>query len=209
MKPDEALKIATEYLDWSHAVALRPKPRMAPAAPLGGRMMVREMPAENLSAGGLIVIPETAKQRCFEGLLLACGDAAADKLFDQGCELGDHILYGQYVGIREQWDHEIKPGNKKECEHLWTRFGVSMESRAGFLCDHCGAVRVIEPIIIANVDDIAANVDLQVRIENGVVRRYRAEDANGRTRFVTERTQGEASSFEYDNSKEKTDAAAA
>lgn len=183
------------------------KLRKAPAHPLGDRVFVRPFAAESESAGG-IVVPDSAKKRNFAGVLVAVGDKAADKLWDLGVEIGDEIWYGQYAGLIEQWDHIIKDG-KGDCPHdgRWDLVGrdrkewslvhrpdPDMQLRE---CGQCGALKLSESIIIMSVDDCTCDVDLLVRLETGDMRRERATDTEGRTRYVIERGEKRKDSFEY------------
>lgn len=68
--------------------------------PLGDRVVVQPLEAENKSKGG-IVIPDTAKEKPQEGKIVAVGKG---KILDSGTlqalevKVGDKILYGKYSG---------------------------------------------------------------------------------------------------------------
>ena len=68
--------------------------------PLGDRIVVRPMEAQEVTKGG-IVLPETAKEKPQEGKVVAVGKG---KVLDSGnvhpleLKAGDRILYGKYSG---------------------------------------------------------------------------------------------------------------
>ncbi len=68
--------------------------------PLGDRIVVKPLEAEEKTKGG-IVIPDTAKEKPQEGKVLAVGKG---KVLDSGnvqapeVKVGDRVLYGKYSG---------------------------------------------------------------------------------------------------------------
>lgn len=68
--------------------------------PLGDRVVVQPLEAENKSKGG-IVLPDTAKEKPQEGKVIAVGKG---KILDSGTlqalevKVGDKVLYGKYSG---------------------------------------------------------------------------------------------------------------
>ena len=76
--------------------------------PLGERIVVRPIPKEEVSKGG-IVLPETAKERPQEGEVLAVGPG---KLTDDGkrpgmeVRVGDRVIYPRYAGMETKVDDE-------------------------------------------------------------------------------------------------------
>ncbi len=68
--------------------------------PLGDRLIVQRLEKEQFSAGG-IVIPDTAKEKPSEGLIVAVGPG---KHLDNGdlrgldVKAGDKVLFGKYAG---------------------------------------------------------------------------------------------------------------
>ena len=68
--------------------------------PLGDRIVVKTLEAEERTKGGL-VLPDTAKERPQEGKVIAVGKG---KLLDDGSvktlevKSGDKVLYGKYSG---------------------------------------------------------------------------------------------------------------
>ncbi|HOP47431.1 MAG TPA: co-chaperone GroES [Desulfobacteraceae bacterium] len=68
--------------------------------PLQDRVIVRRMQEEEKTKGG-IIIPDTAKEKPIEGVVVAVGDG---KLLDNGKKMplevkeGDRILFGKYAG---------------------------------------------------------------------------------------------------------------
>lgn len=78
--------------------------------PLGDRIVVQALEAEEITKGG-IILPETAKEKPHEGKIVAVGRG---KVLDNGhiqaleLKAGDRILYGKYSGS------EIKTKDGKE-----------------------------------------------------------------------------------------------
>ena len=68
--------------------------------PLGDRIVVKPLEAENKSKGG-IVLPDTAKEKPQEAKVIAVGRG---KMLDNGTiqtpevKVGDKVLYGKYSG---------------------------------------------------------------------------------------------------------------
>jgi len=68
--------------------------------PLGDRVIVKPLEAEEKTKGG-IVLPDTAKEKPQEGKIVAVGKG---KYLENGqlqpveVKVGDHILYGKYSG---------------------------------------------------------------------------------------------------------------
>ncbi|MBM3150682.1 MAG: co-chaperone GroES [Chloroflexi bacterium] len=77
--------------------------------PLGSRVLVEPIEQDEITAGG-IVLPETAKEKPQQGLILAIGPGARDedgKRIPMDVEKGDKILFAKYSGT------EIKLDGKK------------------------------------------------------------------------------------------------
>lgn len=182
MDKDALKEKAIAYLDWSDDLTNRPKPKKAPFAPIGERVLIRQRPPETMSR--IIHIPQSAQERPEEGILIAAGDDAADMLFDHGIDQNDHIFYGRHAGLLEEWSHEIAEGESHD--HDWTICPVEIERARAWSCD-CGAIKVTEPMVVMNRKDVLGSVDLQVRLETGQTLRRIAHAENGATRFVTER----------------------
>jgi chaperonin GroES len=68
--------------------------------PLGDRVVIKPLEAENKTKGG-IVLPDTAKEKPQEGKVVAVGKG---KVLDNGSfqapevKVGDKVLYGKYSG---------------------------------------------------------------------------------------------------------------
>ena len=77
--------------------------------PLGNRVLVEPIEQDEVTAGG-IVIPDTAKEKPQQGMILAVGPGARD---DEGKRIpldvakGDKVLFAKYSGT------EIKVDGKK------------------------------------------------------------------------------------------------
>lgn len=77
--------------------------------PLGSRVLVEPLEQEDITAGG-IVLPETAKEKPQQGLILAIGPGTRDedgKRIPMDVAKGDKILFAKYSGT------EIKLDGKK------------------------------------------------------------------------------------------------
>jgi chaperonin GroES len=77
--------------------------------PLGNRVVVEPLEQEEVTAGG-IVLPDTAKEKPQQGLILAVGPGDRDesgKRIAMDVSKGDKILFAKYSGT------EIKMDGKK------------------------------------------------------------------------------------------------
>ncbi len=63
--------------------------------PLADRVLVEPMEAEQKTAGG-IIIPDTAKEKPQEGVVVAVGPGKKDE--PMTVKTGDKVLYGKYSG---------------------------------------------------------------------------------------------------------------
>ena len=76
--------------------------------PLGDKILVRRLEAEEKTAGG-IVLPDAAKEKPKEGKVIAVGSG---KLLDDGSrgafqvKKGDRILFSSYAGTEVKLDGE-------------------------------------------------------------------------------------------------------
>lgn len=75
--------------------------------PLHGRVIVKRIEAEEKSPGGLI-IPDTAKEKPQEGLVIAVGpgEQKDGKLIPVEVQAGNHVLFGKYSGTEIKLDGE-------------------------------------------------------------------------------------------------------
>ncbi|HPR57866.1 MAG TPA: co-chaperone GroES [Bacteroidales bacterium] len=71
--------------------------------PLADRVVIEPMPAEEKTAGG-IIIPDTAKEKPQRGTVVAVGPGKKDEPLT--VKEGDVVLYGKYAGT------EININNK-------------------------------------------------------------------------------------------------
>lgn len=68
--------------------------------PLGDRVIVKAMEAEEKTKGG-IILPDTAKEKPIEGTIVAAGPGRVSddgKIIKMEVKVGDKILYGKYSG---------------------------------------------------------------------------------------------------------------
>lgn len=63
--------------------------------PLADRVLVEPAPAENKTAGG-IIIPDTAKEKPMRGKIVAVGNGKPEE--PMTVKVGDTVLYGKYAG---------------------------------------------------------------------------------------------------------------
>jgi len=81
---------------------------MANIKPLGDKVLVKRLEAEEKTAGG-IVLPDTAKEKPKEGKIIALGSG---KLLDNGkrggfqVKKGDRVLFTSYAGTEVKVDGE-------------------------------------------------------------------------------------------------------
>ena len=76
--------------------------------PLHDRVLVRRMEEDEKTAGGLI-IPETAKEKPQEGVVMAVGEGArkdSGDLIPMAVSAGDKILFGKWSGTEVKLDGE-------------------------------------------------------------------------------------------------------
>ena len=76
--------------------------------PLHDRVLVRRVESEEKTAGGLI-IPDSAKEKPSEGIVVACGEGArkdSGELIPMAVSEGDKILFGKWSGTEVTVDGE-------------------------------------------------------------------------------------------------------
>lgn len=71
--------------------------------PLADRVLIKPAPAEERTAGG-IIIPDTAKEKPLKGEVLAAGNGTKDE--EMVLKAGDSVLYGKYAGTEVELDGE-------------------------------------------------------------------------------------------------------
>ena len=76
--------------------------------PLGDRILVKRLEAEERTKGG-IVLPDTAKEKTREGVVIAVGEG---RLLDDGkrapfaVKVDDRVLFSSYAGTEVKWEGE-------------------------------------------------------------------------------------------------------
>jgi chaperonin GroES len=91
-------------LDINHFKKLKINTTMAKklsVTPLHDRVIVKPAPAEEKTAGG-IIIPDTAKEKPQRGVVIAAGPGKKDE--PMSVKSGDTVLYGKYAGTEIQID---------------------------------------------------------------------------------------------------------
>jgi chaperonin GroES len=76
--------------------------------PLHDRVVVRRLEGEEKTKGG-IIIPDTAKEKPSEGVVVAVGPGARDdsgKIITPDVKEGDRILFGKWSGTEVKLDGE-------------------------------------------------------------------------------------------------------
>ena len=76
--------------------------------PLHDRVLVRRVEGEEKTAGGLI-IPDSAKEKPAEGVVVACGEGArkdSGELIAMAVSEGDKVLFGKWSGTEVKLDGE-------------------------------------------------------------------------------------------------------
>jgi chaperonin GroES len=76
--------------------------------PLHDRVLVRRIEGEEKTKGGLI-IPDSAKEKPAEGMIVACGDGArkdSGELIEMAVSAGDRVLFGKWSGTEVTVDGE-------------------------------------------------------------------------------------------------------
>ena len=76
--------------------------------PLHDRVLVRRVEGDDKTAGGLI-IPESAKEKPAEGIVVSCGEGArkdSGELIEMAVSAGDKVLFGKWSGTEVTLDGE-------------------------------------------------------------------------------------------------------
>jgi chaperonin GroES len=76
--------------------------------PLHDRVLVRRTEGDEKTSGGLI-IPDSAKEKPAEGVVIACGEGArkdSGELISMAVNDGDNILFGKWSGTEVTVDGE-------------------------------------------------------------------------------------------------------
>lgn len=71
--------------------------------PINDRVVVRRLPAEETTAGG-IIIPDTAQEKPQQGEIIAVGKGKKD--YTMNVKVGDRVLFGKYAGQELQFHGE-------------------------------------------------------------------------------------------------------
>ena len=76
--------------------------------PLHDRVLVRRLEGDEKTSGGLI-IPDSAKEKPAEGVVIACGEGArkdSGELIAMAVSTGDKVLFGKWSGTEVTVDGE-------------------------------------------------------------------------------------------------------
>jgi chaperonin GroES len=77
-------------------------------SPLYDRVLVKRVEEVSVTEGG-IFIPETAKEKPYEGVIVATGTGRINEngiLFPLAVSAGDRVLFGKYAGVEIRVDNE-------------------------------------------------------------------------------------------------------
>ena len=69
--------------------------------PLADRVLIEPAPAETKTIGG-IIIPDTAKEKPLQGIVVAVGKGTKDE--EMVLKEGDTVLYGKYAGTELEFE---------------------------------------------------------------------------------------------------------
>lgn len=87
-------------------MATKTKAKKVAIRPLADRVLIQRVEAEEKTAGG-ILLPESAKEKPKEGIVIALGDG---KTLDDGSKttfsvsVGDRVLFTSYAGTDVKYD---------------------------------------------------------------------------------------------------------
>lgn len=76
---------------------------MSKIKPLGDRVLVKPVAAEEKTIGG-IIIPDSAKEKPLKGEILAVGQGTKDETMV--LKAGDQVLFGKYAGTELEYEGE-------------------------------------------------------------------------------------------------------
>jgi|GEM_PF-5208849 len=162
-------------------------PNELPFAAVGERCLIKADPAKRFSAGGL-ALPAESLLRPFSGQIIDAGLQARDKLYDNGLAVGHRVFYGKFAGVIEEWDHVIEGDHTlPDDQYEWRRIPSEPDQPTKYKCDKTGAIRVIQPLVLINVDDILGSEDLSHLLATGALRYEFGRTEDGRTQHVLER----------------------
>ncbi len=168
-----------------------------PSTPENDRIMVQpDQPVEK-TIGGLH-IPDIGVKVANQGKILSGGLLAMDVMYDRDDRVGDTVLFGQFSGVWEEWEHITKAGNNPDCTHENWAYDPDAKGfrRQGYKCSDCDARMMQEPILVMNVGDILTNVTKAERLRTGETLLVRGEAfGTGKTTHVYRR-KGEAPAYQ-------------
>lgn len=164
-------------------------PNDLPFAVAGMRVLILEKAPKDRTEGGLH-IPDVAKIRYWSGVLLDAGLQARDILHDNGFKIGDEVEFGQYAGLREVWDRVVEGDHSlPDDSYSWGLIDSVAGVQKRYKCSKTGAIRAMDSIIVLNVDDLIASVELAARIRNGAARYKLGKTSDGKTQHFIERSE--------------------
>lgn len=97
-KDREKLEKENKKLDKPKKVLKKDTRRVVPK---NDQIIVQRRESESLSAGGLLVLPDAAKESHAEGFVVEVAKAVTE------VKKGDYILFGKYAGTEHQFGQEV------------------------------------------------------------------------------------------------------
>jgi chaperonin GroES len=110
--------------------------------PLHDRLLVRRVEEAETARGG-IIIPDTAKEKPQEGVVIAVGKGKSNdkgEVFPLAVKEGDRILFGKYAGTEIRIDYEDLLIMREE-EVLGVLSGAAKAAEKGAGAEKAGARR--------------------------------------------------------------------
>ena len=95
--------IVVSQTNYLKTIILQTMAKNVNITPLHDRVIVKPAPAEEKTAGG-IIIPDTAKEKPQRGTVVAAGPGKKDE--PMTVKSGDSILYGKYAGTEVSFEGE-------------------------------------------------------------------------------------------------------
>ena len=91
------MAVGTFFVDYKTSIYKNKKTNMSQLniKPLADRVVIEPAPAETKTASG-IIIPDSAKEKPQEGIVVAVGNGKVDE--PMTVAIGDKVLYGKYSG---------------------------------------------------------------------------------------------------------------
>eukprot|EP00903_Cladosiphon_okamuranus_P020382 g18702.t1 len=171
--------------------------------PLHDRVLVRRTESEEKTAGGLI-IPDSAKEKPSEGVVVACGEGArkdSGELIAMAVKEGDKILFGKWSGTEVTVDGEELLMMKESDIMDAVKVTLGPKGRNVVLEKSFGAPRITKDGV-----SVAKEIELEDKFENMGAQMTTIVDGAGEkaeieARVAQIRAQIEETTSDYDREK--------